>query len=684
MSSASLSRRSLMKAAALAGGVAAFGLPQALWPSAAEAYTVPSKMDWWYQARFGMFIHYGSYSQLGQGEWAFTNSRWSKANYQTQVTQNFNPSQFNAAQIAELAKNAGMKYLVITAKHHEGYAMWDSNVPGFTDATGTKQYNLHDFGGVQTDPLMQLKSACESRGIKFCLYYSILDWDHPSQTDRHDNGLTTMSSQAARTAYINDMKAQLQELLDRYDPALLWFDGDWFNEPASATLEHWWLESDGVDLYNWLIARKPGLIVNERVKRGHRLGDYDVAEFGIPDEPMGRPWERCVTMNDAWGYNASKENSYRSVKDIIQELVTVVSRDGNLLLNIGPKGDGSVTAGSQTVLNGLASWMSTYSDSIHGTSSSPFTTEPSWGRLTRKNGKLFAHVFAWPTNGRLQIPRIDNTISRVYLLNNPSASLSYTVTDKINVTVPATAPNANLSVVCVEVQGMPTTVSPSVFQNVDYQGTRAALQLGSYTSSQLSAAGLGPAAASSVLVPDGYQVTGYSGDNFTGTAWTFTSNNPDLRVTGNNDAIASLKVTFNPAGYFRLGNVTSGLVLDSGGSFTSGSNLKQWEPVDNANVQWQAIELGNGYYRLVNRTNGMVADGWGATANGDPARQAAWNSGTNQQWQITHRGQGQYSVTNRTTGLALDGGGMVAAGSVAKQWTWQQHNNLLWTFKPVG
>ncbi|MER5218185.1 alpha-L-fucosidase [Streptomyces sp. NPDC002838] len=684
MSSASLSRRSLMKAAALAGGVAAFGLPQALWPSTAEAYTVPSKMDWWYQARFGMFIHFGSYSYLGQGEWAFDSQQWSKADYQTQVTKNFNPTQFNAATIAELAKNAGMKYLVITAKHHEGYAMWNSDVAGFTDTTGTKQYNLRDYNGIQTDLLMDLKTECESRGIKFCLYYSILDWNHPSQTDRHESGLTTMSSQAARTAYIADMKAQLQELLDRYDPALLWFDGDWFDEPSSPTLQDWWLTSDGEDLYDWLIARKPDLIVNERVKRDHGLGDYAVAEFGIPSAPMSRPWERCATMNGSWGYDASKENSYRSVTDIVRELVTVVSRDGNHLLNIGPKGDGSVTAGTQTVLNGLASWMSTYSDSIHGTSGSPFATEPAWGKVTKKNGKLFAHVFTWPTNGQLRIPAIDNTINRVYLLNNPSVSLPYTVTDQINVTVPATAPNAIDSVVCVEVQGMPVRVSATVFQNVNYEGARAVLPLGGYTSSQLSAAGLGPAMTSSLLVPDGYQVTGYSGDNFTGTAWTFTSNTPDLRVTGNNDVIASLKVTFRPDKYFSLTNVTNHLVLDSGGNVASGSPLKQWESIDNANLQWQAIELGNGYYRLVNRTNGMVADGWGATRNGDPARQKAWDGSNTQQWQIVHRGQGQYSIANRSTGLVLDGGGMVASGSVTKQWTWQQSTNLLWMIRPVG
>lgn len=685
MSSAPLSRRSLMKAAALAGGAVTFGLPQVLWSAPAEAYTVPSKMDWWYQARFGMFIHFGSYSHLGRGEWAF-DSGWSKADYQTQVSKPFNPTAFSAATIAELAKNAGMKYLVITARHHEGFAMWDSNVPGFTDTTGTQQYNLHDYSGYQGDLLGSLKTECESRGIKFCLYYSILDWNHPSQTDRHESGLTTMASQGARTAYIADMKAQLQELLDRYDPALLWFDGDWFAEPSSPTLEDWWLESDGADLYSWLIARKPGLIVNERVKRDLELGDYSVAEFGVPVAPMNRPWERCSTMNGAWGYNASSENSYRSVKDVVQELVTVVSRDGNLLLNIGPKGDGSVTNGSVTILNGLASWMSTYSDSVHGTSGSPFATEPGWGRITKKNGKLFAHVFTWPTNGVLQIPAIDNAISRVYLMNNSAASLSYTVSGKhINVTVPATAPDASVPVVCVEVNGMPAPkTSVTVFQDVAYSGSSARLPLGSYTSSQLSAAGVAPASISSMLVPDGYQLTGYSGDNFTGTAWTFTADNSDLRPTGNNDAVRSLKVTFNPAAYFRLINVTDRLALDSGGNVASGSNLKQWTPVTSSNLQWQAIDLGNDYYRLVNRTNGMVADGWGSTTTGDPARQAAWNGGTNQQWRITNRGGGRYSIANRTTGLVLDGGGPVPSGSVTKQWTWLQNDNLLWTFDAVG
>ncbi|KUM68966.1 alpha-L-fucosidase [Streptomyces griseorubiginosus] len=687
MSSAPLSRRSLIKAAALAGGVVAFGLPQVLLPATAEAYTVPSKMDWWYQARFGMFIHFGSYSYLGHGEWAFATEGWSKPNYQTQVSAHFNPTAFNAANIAQLAADAGMKYLVITAKHHEGFAMWDSNVPSFTDTTGTKLYNMHDYAGVQGDLLASLKQECEARGVKFGLYYSILDWNHPSQTIR-SGGVTTMTSMAARTAYIADMKAQLQELLDRYDPALLWFDGDWFGEPASPTLQDWWLKSDGIDLYNWLIARKPTLVVNERVKRDLGLGDYTVTEFGVPSAPLDRQWERCDTMNGAWGYNAGRENSYQPVKTFVQELVTCVSRDGNFLLNIGPKGDGSVTAGSVTILQGLASWMATYGDSVHGALASPYSSDPGWGRATKKNGKLFAHVFTWPTNGVLQIPALTNTVSRVYLMNNPSASLSYTVSGgQINVTVPTTAPDASDSVVCVEVSGLPTAAAGSgvtVFQDVNYAAGSAALTLGSYTSSQLSAAGVGPSSISSLRVPQGYQVIGYSGDNFTGTAWTFTSDNSDLRVTGNNDAIVSLKVTFNPSSYFRLINVTDGLALDSGGNVASGSNLKQWTPVDSTNLQWQAVDLGTGYYRLVNRTNGMVADGWGTTNAGDPARQAAWNGSPNQQWQITDRGKGQFSIANRATGLVLDGGGQVPSGSVTKQWTWVTSTNLLWTFQPVS
>ncbi|WP_406163399.1 alpha-L-fucosidase [Streptomyces sp. NBC_00882] len=601
MSSAPLSRRSLIKAAALAGGTVAFGLPQALWPATAETYSVDAKMDWWYQARFGMFIHFGSYSYLGRGEWAFsadTNPLWTKAGYQSQVTQNFNPNAFNAATIAQLAQNAGMKYLVITAKHHEGYAMWDSDVPGFKDATGTKLYNLHDFNNFQPDLLAQLKTECESRGIKFGLYYSILDWNHPSQTVDRPNYYSDMSSLSARTGYINDMKAQLQELLNRYDPAVLWFDGDWYGNPSTPDLDQWWGQADGKDLYDWLMARKPNLIVNERVKRDHGLGDYAVAEFGIPDAPLDRPWEACATMNDAWGYVSWKENQYRSVQTIIREMVTVVSRDGNYLLNIGPKGDGSVTAGSVTVLNGMGSWMATHGDSIHGTSGSPFATDPSWGRVTKKNGKLFAHVFDWPTGGTLQIPAVYNTINRVYLMNNPGTNLNYWASGgQINVSVPSTAPNANDSVVCVEVNGMPAVLAGGVYRLICAQSGKA-----------LDNGNIGN---------DG---------------------SPIIQWTANGGSPQQWTVTDLGHGYYKLVCVRSGKALDDNNSTSDSGVMVQRTDNGSHQQQWAVTALGNGAFRLINRHSGKALDNANNGADNTQVIQWTPNGGAPQQWNMTKVG----------------------------------------------
>jgi alpha-L-fucosidase len=222
-----------------------------------------------------------------------------------------------------------------------------------------------------------------------------------------------------------------------------------------------------------------------------------------------------------------------------------------------------------------------------------------------------------------------------------------------------------------------------VYQDVNYSGSSAVLTIGNYTADQLALAGLPNLSLSSLRLAPGYQIIGYSGDNYTGTVWTFTADNADLRTTGNNDAVASMKVQFNPATWFRITNVTDGLVLDSGGNVASGSALKQWTWNGSTNLQWQAVELGNGYYKLVNRTNGMVVDGGGATSNGAAAIEAPWNGGTNQQWRIAHQGDGRYNIINRTTGLVLDGGGAVPSGSPTKQWPGNGSTNLRWTFTVV-
>jgi alpha-L-fucosidase len=332
-----------------------------------------------------------------------------------------------------------------------------------------------------------------------------------------------------------------------------------------------------------------------------------------------------------------------------------------------------------------------------GSFTSPTAGTPQDIRFTRTKADdiLYATVLGWPgsslTIKTLASGRIDlSSLTSVKLLGSASGTYidlpSPTQSASgLTVTLPSSAPySAGAFVLKLTFSGTIPALRPLVgataFTDVHYTGSAAALALGDYTAADLTAAGPGPRTLSSVRPAPGYQVIGYSGDTYTGTAWTFTADNPDLRATGNNDLIASLKVQFNPATYFRITNATNGLALDSGGDVASGSNLKQWTSGGSTNLQWQAVAVAGGYYKLVNRTNGMVADGWGATADGSPARQAPWNGGTNQQWTITHRGSGRYSIANRTSGLVLDGGGNVASGSVTKQWTYDTSTNLLWTF----
>ncbi|MFE0458838.1 alpha-L-fucosidase [Kitasatospora sp. NPDC058965] len=593
-----LSRRQLLRTAAIAGGAMAIGLPQLSLATNAQAYPVPSKMAWWSQARFGLFIHFGSYSFHANGEWAFSNENWTKPTYQTQVSAPFNPTGFNANTIADLALNAGMKYVVLTVKHHEGFAMYNSGVAGFTDTTGTKRYTLPGYTAYQDDLVGALKTACDARGIKFGIYYSIMDWNHWSQTIDHNTTYTDMASMSARASYISDMKAQLQELITTYDPAILWFDGDWCADPATPTLTDWWTKADGIDLYNYLIGLKPSLVVNERVKRDQGLGDFACPEQTVPAQPLNRPWETCATMNGQWGYTSWAENSYRSVGAVLQEFVTVASRDGNYLLNIGPKGDGTPTPGSVTILQGLGSWMAVNSDSIYGTTGSPFTAGPSWGRFTKKSGKLFAHVFTWPGNGTLQLPLISNAITKVYLLSNPATSLPYSVSGgTINVSVPANAPDANDSVVVVEVTGTPAVVADGVYELICARSGKA-LDNGNTSTA-------------------GSQVMQWTTNGGTTQQWTLTG------LEG---------------GRFKLVSRRSGLALDNGNSTIAGSAVVQQPDNGSDQQQWTVVALGGGLYQLTNQVSGQAIDNGNGGADGQGVLQWTVNWGSPQQWQLVKVG----------------------------------------------
>ncbi|NUP40500.1 MAG: alpha-L-fucosidase, partial [Streptomyces sp.] len=322
-------------------------------------------------------------------------------------------------------------------------------------------------------------------------------------------------------------------------------------------------------------------------------------------------------------------------------------------------------------------------------------------RFTRSknNTVLYATVLGWPgstlTISTLDSARINvSSLTSAKLLNSTAGTYTDLPTPTqdsagLHVTLPSSsAPFSALAyVVKLTFSGQIPALQPLsgavVYQDVNYLGGSSLLQLGSYTADQLSLAGLPSRSLSSLKPAPGYQIIGYSGDNFTGTAWTFNADNADLRVTGNNDAVVSMKVQLNPSAWFRITNVTDGLVLDSGGNVPGGSNLKQWTWNGSTNLQWQAVELGNGYYKLVNRANGMVADGGGATTNGSPALEATWTGGNSQQWQLSYQGGDRYWIRNRATGLVLDGGGDVPSGSVTKQWSGNSSTDVQWTFTKV-
>lgn len=576
-------------------------------PKALADYTTPAFMQWWADARFGMFIHFGSYSYQGQGEWVMYNGNYSKQAYQTQISQPFNPTNWNASGIVNAAKAAGMKYIVITAKHHEGFAMFPRTTSSFTDYTGSTIYSLPAYTTAQfsRDVLMELKNACDAQGIKFCLYYSILDWNHPSQTMRSQGpGLTTMSSLTARSAYIADMKMELSQLISRYNPALLWFDGDWFGEPATATLDDWWLSTDGQDLYNYLKSINANIVINERVKRDFGLGDYAVAEFGTPSAPMSRAWERCDTMNGAWGYDSSKQtsSSYRSAHDMIQEWVTIASREGNFLLNIGPDGTGTVPPLSLSRLNDIAAWSGIWAGSLYGVTRSPFLVDPTWGTFTKKSGFLYCHIFTYPAGGSkiITVPAITNTISKIYMLNSTNTLLGYTTSGGyINITLPSTNPDSTGidAVAVIECGGMPVAaplppLANGTYKLIDRNSSKAMWESGTSNGSLVE--------QNTVSMASSYK-------------WNVQS------IGG---------------GQYRITNVASGRALGVYGASTAdGANIVIWDSNTSNDQKWIIQPIGYGYYTIYDVNSGKVIGiNGGSTANGATCVQWTSLGGLDQQW----------------------------------------------------
>ena len=418
------------------------------------------RMKWWRDARFGMFVHWGLYAVPagewegkkipGIGEWIMERADIPVAEYEL-LAQQFNPVKFNADEFVGIAKNAGMKYIVITSKHHDGFCLWDSEV---TD------YDIIDATPFKRDILKELSKACKKQGIKLCFYHSIMDWHHPdAQKPFYPNYNDSKQSNPNFARYVeNYMKPQLKELITKYGPlGVLWFDGEWIKD---------WTEPQGKDLYNYVQALQPNILINNRVGKGRKgmeglnKADQEYAgDFGTPEQQIpatglsGVDWESCMTMNDTWGYKSYDDN-WKSSKVLIQNLTDIASKGGNFLLNVGPTAEGVIPDASVERLTAIGQWMKVNRESIYGTSASPLGKLP-WGRCTAKPGKLYLHVFDWPTNLRLEVPGLKNQVNKAYLLSDKKRtklSVRRELKDKIAIRIPREAPDAVNTVVVLEIK----------------------------------------------------------------------------------------------------------------------------------------------------------------------------------------------------------------------------------------
>jgi alpha-L-fucosidase len=418
------------------------------------------RMKWWREARFGMFIHWWLYAvpagewkgkQIpGIGEWIMERADIPVSEYE-QLAKQFNPVKFDADEWVRIAKSAGMKYIVITSKHHDGFCLWDSKV---TD------YDIVDATPFKRDVLGELKKACKKHGVRLCFYHSIMDWHHPdAQAAFYPNYNDTKRSNPNFARYAeNYMKPQLKELITNYGPlGVLWFDGEWIGD---------WTEPQGKDLYNYVRDLQPNIIVNNRVGKGRKgmeglsKGDQEYAgDFGTPEQQIpakglpGVDWESCMTMNDTWGYK-SYDHNWKSPEDLIRKLADIASKGGNFLLNVGPTGEGLIPGRSVERLAAVGEWMKVNGQSIHGTTASPLGEVP-WGRCTAKPGKLYLHVFDWPTNGKLEVPGLKDEVRKAYLLADKKRArlaVARDDEDRIVVTVPGEAPDKIDTVVVLEIK----------------------------------------------------------------------------------------------------------------------------------------------------------------------------------------------------------------------------------------
>ncbi len=368
-----------------------------LWASA-QPY-VPTKENleartWFQDAKFGLFIHWGVYSILGDGEWVMHNQKIPVKTYE-KLPGAFNPTQYDPAEWVAMAKKAGMKYITITSKHHDGFAMWDSKV---------SDYNIVDQTPYKKDVLKMLADECQKQGIKLFFYHSHLDWHHP---DYFPDGMTGKLMPDRPTygefnRYLDYMDAQLTELLTNYGPiAGIWFDGWWDQKKkGQETFVDWRLRQT----YDLIHRLQPACLIGNNHHVTPFAGeDFQMFERDLPgfnstgwsgDQTVSQlPLEYCETMNGAWGFNLM-DQKFKSPKELVHLLVKSAGYNSNFLLNVGPMSNGKIQPEFVQALEEVGKWMDKNSESIHGTRGGPIAPQP-WGVTTRKGSKVYVHLLDW-------------------------------------------------------------------------------------------------------------------------------------------------------------------------------------------------------------------------------------------------------------------------------------------------
>jgi alpha-L-fucosidase len=391
------------------------GLPTRAVAQQQPADVIPAERraarEWFQDAKFGMFIHWGVYSQLAQGEWVMQNRGITVDRYEWLASE-FNPIRLDAREWVALAKRAGVHYITITSRHHDGFSMF---------ATKATRYNIVDWTPFHRDPLRELADECHRQGIKLFFYYSQLDWHHPDYWPRGSTGHATGRPESGEwNRYLDFMDQQLSELLTNYRPiGGIWFDGMWDKPDANWRLDHTYalihrLQPAALIVPNHHKAPLPGEDVQtfEQDLPGANTAGFNTREIGA------LPLETSLTMNESWGFNIT-DTKFKSVRELIGYLVRAAGQNANLLLNIGPRPDGTIQPEAVTRLDSLGQWLATYGPSVYGTRGGPIPPR-SWGVTTRRGDSVFVHVLDW-SDPVLTIPAVGRRVASVAMLETKAA-----------------------------------------------------------------------------------------------------------------------------------------------------------------------------------------------------------------------------------------------------------------------